>query len=367
MSTSRDRSRIGKYDSHIVSIRERIEDSVNRTRAKAEEARTAALQKRDEFYVLTRQRLLDITESIRAKQELIKDSINQESIHRETRIRVNRGLQSLEGLVRLLREAEAGEEILRAAIRDPIVSSSIREEARKVLASDLVKSIQQQLIMQTEFINIAAHELRTPIMPILTSVELMKSNSNPEVEEVEIIERNALRLKRLAENILDLTRIESKTLKLDVELFNIDSLVSEVVRDSAREAREKGIEIEHPMLMDPAYVTADRARIAQVLYNLVNNSLKFVESGKIVVATTKSGTNVQVSVSDTGPGIDPRLLSLLFAKFVGGSYTGTGMGLGLFICKGIVEAHGGIMTARNNPGGNGATVMFTLPTVESRA
>ena len=223
--------------------------------------------------------------------------------------------------------------------------------------------------MQKEFINVAAHELRTPIMPILGEAELMedklnnsKNSAKVDKEQISAIIRNAKRLDRLAADILDVTRIEGKSLKLVKEHFNIDEILSQIVRESKRQVendphRNKRVKIDYTQ--HQIEVNADKSRITQVISNLVNNAIKFTQEGTISISCTQDENEVVVQVSDHGKGIDPEIHSRLFSKFASKSEQGTG--LGLFISKSIVEAHGGRIWAHNNEGYHGATFAFTLP------
>ncbi|MGI0001776.1 MAG: sensor histidine kinase [Nitrososphaeraceae archaeon] len=288
--------------------------------------------------------------------------------------------------------------------------------------------------MQKEFINIAAHELRTPTQAVLGYSEILKIQSkkeNRKDEAIDAIYRNATRLQHLANDILDVTRIESQTLKLNKQRFNLNEVLSYVVSDFKNEIRKNNspvniyYEAAQELTIGP-FIEADRERVTQVISNLISNAIKFTQRGTIsvsakvlrgcrVIGTKETapgisqeleiihrsyppdqkakeiqvnadafhyleavlnneteivGNQVLVSVKDTGSGIDPEIVSKLFSKFTTKSLKGTG--LGLFICKSIVEAHGGRIWAENNDGadrivngeGNaskGATFFFTLP------
>jgi signal transduction histidine kinase len=223
--------------------------------------------------------------------------------------------------------------------------------------------------MQKEFINVAAHELRTPIMPILGEAELIedKLNSNKnstkvDKEQISVIIRNAKRLDRLAADILDVTRIEGKSLQLIKQHFNIDEILSQTVKEAKRKIendplRNKKVKVEYTSAR--IEVDADRSRITQVISNLVNNAIKFTQEGTIAITCTQDENEVVVQVRDSGRGIDPEIHSRLFSKFASKSEQGTG--LGLFISKSIVEAHGGRIWAYNNDSYAGATFTFTIP------
>ncbi len=242
--------------------------------------------------------------------------------------------------------------------------------------------------LQKEFINTAAHELRTPIQPILSLTKLIKNNAkdNEQTSEYcDIVIRNALRLKKLAENILDISRIESNALRLEKENFELDGLIFDVVKEFSNTSdRDRKVKFEYNVSKGPFTVYGDRVRIAQVVSNLIDNSIKFTskegneekEIISIKIEKTKinkkidgatnddidvkgEGSVVVVSVKDNGKGIDKEIMPRLFTKFTTKSFQGTG--LGLFISKSIIEAHGGKMWAHNNENEKGSTFSFSLP------
>ena len=247
--------------------------------------------------------------------------------------------------------------------------------------------------MQKEFINVAAHELRTPIQPILGLLGLLRSKKDDIKKQdlnnsLNLLMRNAQRLKRLSEDILDVTKIESQSLKLNKELVNLDDIILNAIQDSRNQvAKNKG---NIKMMYKPdqsghgIIVEADRNRLNQVIYNLLSNAIKFTEKegGIVSVRMEKKKANdndneVVVSVKDSGPGISSEMFPRLFEKFASKSFQGTG--LGLFISKNIVEAHGGKIWGENNirnennhianhgedveekGRGRGACFYFTLP------
>jgi signal transduction histidine kinase len=246
--------------------------------------------------------------------------------------------------------------------------------------------------LKDEFINIAAHELRTPIMPILGGLELLESKLRgvdaSVKDELAIIGRNAERLLKLSEDILQASRIETGRLRLYVEQFNLNALITEVITDVEKKYRQTAkapaietadmrslimhIVGEQPdgsnrkvVAFDPGEPTllieCDRGKVGEVLFNLIDNAMKFVDEseGSIVVSTRLSGPNAMVSVRDNGTGIDPSIKERMFEKFTTRSEKGSG--LGLYIAKSIVEAHGGTIWAGNNSDGKGATFAFSLP------
>src|SRR5215467_1357629 len=231
--------------------------------------------------------------------------------------------------------------------------------------------------MQKEFLDIAAHELRSPIQPILGLTEILLSDKRidraAQEEKLNVIARNAKRLKLLTDDILDVTKIEGHTLQLTKELINVNHIISSIVEKIKNHMdHDENVELIFSSLdHNVVFVEADKARITQVIYNLLNNAIKFTKRGMVFIGIEeiKQDNNLQkfvvVTIKDTGTGIDSEMLPRLFEKFASKSCKGTG--LGLFICKSIVEAHGGRIRGENNADGKGATFTFSLPIAEQIA
>jgi len=219
--------------------------------------------------------------------------------------------------------------------------------------------------LKDEFINVAAHELRTPIQPILGLSQLLLSKTGSIEQYSELLDninRNAKRLSRLSDDILDATKIESKTLELKKERFNLNDIIINAMDDiilGKNFMNSKNVQL----LYEPQDIEmeADKRRMSQVMSNLLSNALKFTKKGTITIKPKidEDNDHLLISVNDTGSGIDPEILRELFSKFVTTSFSG--VGLGLFISKGIVEAHGGKIWAENNSDGKGTTFTFALP------
>ena len=241
--------------------------------------------------------------------------------------------------------------------------------------------------MQQDFINIAAHELRTPIQSIVGYIELLQQDyklvndsDRSTQDSLEALGRNAIRLRNLTNNILDVSRIETGTLKLNKERINLNDKIKNVIKDISNtnlQVGQNGLTIQ--FLNDKNndgieyYVNADKSRVFQVLSNLIDNAVKFSDiNGVISVSlnktesltsdnnnTVEKNEYVFIRITDNGSSIDPEIHSKLFSKFATKSDIGTG--LGLFIAKSIIEAHGGKIFAENNRDGKGATFTFALP------
>lgn len=247
---------------------------------------------------------------------------------------------------------------------------------------ELYKRLELQEKMEKEFINMAAHEIRTPVQPLLGMTDILMSQfeegeeqqqvrgkkNKKEIavakEEIEMIARNVKRLERLTSDILDVSRIESNTLKLNEKLIDLNQKIRIVVNDE-KSAIPRGKELK--IIFDqresaPLFVKGDNSRLFEVLTNLIGNAIKFTDSGGIITVTVEKSAaknEALVSIKDSGNGIDREILPRLFTKFASKSDKGTG--LGLYLSKGIIEAHGGRIWAENNTEGKGATFRFTLP------
>ena len=284
------------------------------------------------------------------------------------------------------------------AVTNTELTTVIKELA---LANEQVKVREK---MTTDFINIAAHELRTPIQSILGYSEILQilseqeeqgdddnnKTDNEKKKAIEAISRNAIRLDKLAKDILDVARIDSNTLTLNKQRFNLNEKIRNVISDTTNQIRNTTTTTTHDssindnnnnknikIIFEPAetndiFVEADKIRIYQVISNLLRNAVKFTKEGGTISITADVNTDVAgggveekrvvvVKIKDSGTGIDPEIMPRLFTKFATRSLTGTG--LGLYISKSIIEAHGGRIWAESDSHGNrrGATFAFCLP------
>ncbi len=221
--------------------------------------------------------------------------------------------------------------------------------------------------MQKEFINVAAHELRTPIQPILGLSEVLRTKTM-DIEErnlIDIVARNARRLHRLTEDILDVTKIERGRLNLNKERLDLNELVKAVLADYGSQAKKKNNVNITLVSKGDLIVEGDIGRLGQVVSNFISNAIKFTEKGNIDIRLRRlyDDKTVVLSVKDDGSGIDPDIMPRLFTKFATKSAAGTG--LGLYISKSIVEAHGGKIWAENNSDSKGSKFGFSLPIAQS--
>jgi signal transduction histidine kinase len=226
--------------------------------------------------------------------------------------------------------------------------------------------------VQREFISMAAHELRNPLQSILAMSEVIESRLEGQergsfnVQDIRMISRNARRLNQLMQDILDTARIETGSLQIRKEQFNLKDIMLPLVDDFRRQidsmkpaGTKVQITVSYPE-NDIMTLQGDKERITQVISNLLTNALKFTDSGTISIRVERLEEGyVSISIIDTGAGIDPAIMPKLFSKFATKSDKGTG--LGLYISKAIVEAHGGKIWAENNKDGPGAKFTCLLP------
>jgi signal transduction histidine kinase len=218
------------------------------------------------------------------------------------------------------------------------------------------------------FINIAAHELRTPIMPIVGYSEILQEDIGDR-KEIRGIIYNAKRLDQLAGNILEGAKIENQTLQLDYEQFNLKDILTDIIDDynnllTIKESKDVKLRYEPKDIL----IVADKVRVGRVISNLLNNAIKFTARGEITISVRElkhydddGNGDIQINIKDTGTGLSPAILPNLFSKFVSTDSGGTG--LGLFVSRNIVEAHGGKIQAQHNDDGIGAMFSITIPKV----
>jgi signal transduction histidine kinase len=216
---------------------------------------------------------------------------------------------------------------------------------------------------QIQFIKETAHEIRNPIQSILSLAEVILSNKNLDVGHIDdlikIIIKNAKKIKLLTDNILEAARIDSHVLTLEMEEFDLVELVKDLLKDLKTQMQNKKIILTLKGKEDSILIVADKLRLNQVFLNIINNAINVAQEGEIIVFLERQDNNtVLVRITDDGPGIPSNIKDKLFTKFVTGSKSGTG--LGLYICKNIIEKHGGKIWVENNKN-KGANFNFTIP------
>ena len=351
-----------------VSFPDRQEAVLNEARRRVAEVKQRALsvhahvlEERNARAAEVRVFLTATIAKVNAQQRIVAAALRQQAISRDVHVTVTRGLESLGELVRVIRDTNVSEEKMLEAVRDPVMSGTSFDRERRASASSLVQSLQRQLTQQYEFLNVAAHELRTPIMPILANAELLYDRLGAGTKELDTIMRNGLRLQRLAENILSAAKIESGAQEYKKERFDLNRVLRQTIQDLDYTFRNKNVRIVFIPSEEVMMVFGDEGRLGQVIANLLDNALKFTQAGNVTVTSRSAGGLVEVRISDEGQGIDPGIYPVLFSKFATNSSRGTG--LGLFISRKIVEAHGGVIWATNltGPGNHGSAFTFVIP------
>lgn len=250
-------------------------------------------------------------------------------------------------------------------------SNASLKESNKLLA-EANEMLQVHDKLQKEFVNVAAHELRTPIQPLLVAVELMaqqlegKEKIEVTKPEMDMLYRNAMRLEKLSSDILQISRIDSGAFTLHEENFKLDDVFEQSISDARAQSNLNPNSMAISYVPSGIYVHADMEKVTEVIVNLLNNAIKFTKEGSISVTARKLQGDkfVEVSVTDTGTGIDPEVVPRMFEKFVTKSDRGTG--IGLYVSKKIIEAHGGTIGGTNNIPGPGARFSFTIPLAPSQ-
>jgi signal transduction histidine kinase len=271
-------------------------------------------------------------------------------------------------IAHVLKDASYFINIIGLALSSIQYNSRLRENNE--LLNQQYQKVKESEKTKSAFINIVAHEFRNPVQPIIGLADVMYSKVKDEEnrELLEIIMRNANRLKRLTNNLLDVTKIDSQSLALEKEKLNLNDLILEVLKDYVEKQKTQMVKIVYDFKnIDDVIIEADRDRVAQVICNLLDNALKFTQASQMIFLIVdkkkdkeEGKEQVIVSVKDTGNGISKEILPKLFSKFTTGS-SNSGTGLGLYICKNIIQAHEGKIWAENEPDGKGAIFRFALP------
>jgi signal transduction histidine kinase len=224
--------------------------------------------------------------------------------------------------------------------------------------------------LKTEFMNIAAHELKSPVTPIKGYLDLIISDNETDdkiKQWAKVSLRNAERLLLLVNDILDVSRLDNDTMSFEMKKMDSSELVDTIIEDMKPCVNQKNLSFNISVPENLPAIFGDYHRLEQVLKNLFTNSLKFTDEGSIGFEVRVESNKLIISVSDTGIGIDPDELDLIFEKFyqadTAESRKHEGTGLGLFICNEIIHKHKGTITAESVPG-KGSTFTITLPVLQ---
>lgn len=293
------------------------------------------------------------------------------------------GIAAYEGTVEDVTEARRKDEEIRSAserlaelvkLQTELLNSIVEENTKRKKVEDDLRAANERLAelarMKTQLLNSVSHELSTPLTPIMLQLYLLRTGrmgslSDEQKHAVDILDRNLARLSILVKDVLDVSRIEAGRLKIQRQEIDLVDVVAEAVDSFKAPAKANGVSLQqgHP---ETLALVADKRRIGQVLYNLLSNALKFTPSGGTIKVEAAAGASeVVVSVTDTGLGIRPEDIGKLFQPFSQVhdtmQKTHAGTGLGLYICKGIVEQHGGRIWCESEGISKGTMFAFSLP------
>ena len=321
--------------------------------------------------------LKETNESLRLSNQAIRIKIEEIKISRESLTELEEKLVT------------AVEKLAETNDRFAITNNELIKVSQELVEAN--EYIKQLVLRQKDFINITAHEIRTPVQSILGYSEILVSEPHTNEEYLKLIMQNATRIQKLLTNLTDMAKIDNDSFRLTKEKFNLDALVSTVIQDfkSQISRSKKNLNIVYDAKSqfegdgeEGTFIEADRDKIVQVLVNILDNAIKFTDTGTIVVTTSKSEPHTDVddsnhhhqrhqkeiivSIKDAGMGLDPQDHYKVFLKSFSSPYS-DGIGLGLFICKAIVEAHGGNIWVESNMDEKGVTFSFSLPLVSWQA
>ena len=277
----------------------------------------------------------------------------------------------------LARTERDGHVAYTGVLRDVTERKRAQEATQKASAREAeVDHLREMNEFKTRFLNMAAHELNTPLTPLRLQLHLLKAEqmgplNDKQGKAVALLDRNVARLSGLVGELLEVARLQSGRLRLQLQPLSLDDVVDEVIESFGEAARRVGISLTYAGHQNLT-VQADRNRMTQVLFNLVSNAVKFTPAGgRVTVDAVDKGSHVEVSVADTGLGLTREQQSRLFQPFSQVhdpmAITASGTGLGLYICKGLIEAQGGVISVSSPGAAQGSTFRFTLPTAEAHA
>jgi signal transduction histidine kinase len=268
-------------------------------------------------------------------------------------------------------------DVLERPVRIPAfvstVTVALRARTRQYQVRDLMAELRAANRAKDDFLAMVSHELRTPLT-VIRGVAQMLTQQHGDVDYVSSamarIDRNAATLSRLVEDLLDVSRIQKRSIQLNVGPVDMVDVVNAAVDLNRVTADAKGVRISTDVGHYPAQILGDNLRLEQVVSNLLSNAVKFTPAGgRVTLRLSFVTTSVQIVVTDTGEGIAPELLPYVFEPFRQGqpSVRGGGLGLGLAIVKQLVELHGGSVAATSEGVGRGATFTLRLPLQPDRA
>jgi signal transduction histidine kinase len=252
-----------------------------------------------------------------------------------------------------------------------IVNDITHKKEYEMMQREMILKLCEAGEQKNDFISALSHELRNPLMAITMSISLMEQvnpGSEPDLHAREILQRQIAQMVRLIDDLMDITRINRDKLGLVKENIEVNASIKEIMDDFQAQFENKGLVLQEHYYDFPLYISADPARLKQVMGNLLSNSLKFTEKGglvRVLIAADDETDEAFIRVADTGIGIAPELLPKLFEQFIQADNTpgrnAGGLGLGLSIVKGIIDLHGGSITVNSGGKGRGTEFLIRLP------
>ncbi len=249
-------------------------------------------------------------------------------------------------------------------------------EREQLLASERAARAEAERAnrIKDDFLATVSHELRTPLQSMIGWAQLLKMGDvSPAdfAEGLDAIERNAKLQSQMIADLLDVARITSGKLRLDVQPVDLPKVIEAVIRDAIPSADAKGIRITKAVDPSVAPISGDPGRLQQVIWNLLNNAMKFTpDGGEIQITMAQLGSKIEIAVADNGQGIDPELIPKIFERFLQGDSSASrrhsGLGLGLAIARQLIDLHGGTIRAESNGPGTGAKFIVNLPISEAK-
>lgn len=247
------------------------------------------------------------------------------------------------------------------------------EHTRRIRQFSEIERLKELDRFKSLFINTAAHELHTPLTPLRLNVYALKEGhrgalTDAQRDTIEVLDRNVERLSHLVDDVLNVARLQANTMTIQKEQTPLHDIVAQAVESFAEPARAAGIDLRTRLETD-LIASADARRLSQVLYNLLDNAIKFTPAGGTIhIEAVREAGAALIRVRDTGTGIDPAEIGNLFRPFSQAhshmERTRAGSGLGLYICKGIVDLHGGRIECKSDGIGKGTELLVRVPLVE---
>jgi signal transduction histidine kinase len=337
-----------------------------------------------------------LEKALALKPDLILTDVMMPVMGGEALVTALRAWPELEGIPIVVLTAKADDELrvrlLREGVQDyltkPVVPEELCARVHNVVTLKRTRDVLQGAVSsqsrdlaaladhlaaanrsKDEFLAVLSHELRTPLTPILTWAGLIREHAlDPATLDrgLRAIERNAKLQARVVEDLLDVSRVITGKLRLNVRPVAVDPVVHAAIESLRPAADAKGVRLEAIVDADPSMVSGDAERLQQIVWNLLSNAIKFTSrGGRVEVRVAQDGEHVRLSVADDGVGIEPSMLPHLFERFwqADSSITRThgGLGLGLAVVRHLVELHGGAVRAESAGTGRGATFSVTLP------